>query len=65
VTRFIALYQGRTVADATLVALSAEPEMVRRFFEELAGEDAEGRDDRTVSSGSEREPLHVVPGGEG
>ena len=35
---FIALYRGRTVAEAELVALSAEPRIVRRFFTELLGE---------------------------
>lgn len=37
-TDFVALYRGRTVSDATLVAVSAEPRLVRRFFAELLGE---------------------------
>lgn len=37
-TEFVALYRGRTVGEARLVALSAEPEMVRRFFDELLAE---------------------------
>jgi hypothetical protein len=35
---FVALYRGRTVAEAELIALSAEPYLVRRFFAELLGE---------------------------
>jgi hypothetical protein len=36
-TDFIALYRGRTVSDAELVAVSAEPRLVGRFFAELLG----------------------------
>jgi len=35
---FVALYRGRTVADAELVAVSAEKDLVSRFFAELLGE---------------------------
>jgi hypothetical protein len=35
---FVALYRGRTVAEAELVAVSAERRLVRRFFAELLGE---------------------------
>jgi hypothetical protein len=34
---FVALYRGRTVSDAELVAVSAEPHLVSRFFTELLG----------------------------
>ena len=34
---FVALYRGRTVAEAELVAVTAEPRLVRRFFSELLG----------------------------
>jgi hypothetical protein len=34
-TDFVALYRGRTVSEAELVAVSAEPQLVKRFFEEL------------------------------
>ena len=34
-TDFVALYRGRTVSDAMLVAVSAEPRLVRRFLAEL------------------------------
>lgn len=35
---FIALYRGRTVAEAELVAVSAESCLVRKFFAEVLGE---------------------------
>ncbi len=41
-TAFIALYRGRTVGDARLVAVSSDRSIVKRFFRELVGEDAEG-----------------------
>lgn len=37
-TEFVALYRGRTVSEAELVAVSAQPELVRRFLLELLGE---------------------------
>jgi hypothetical protein len=36
-TDFVALYRGRTVSEAELVAVSAEPQLVERFFVELLG----------------------------
>ncbi len=36
-TDFVALYRGRTVSEAELVAVSAEPRLVQRFFSELLG----------------------------
>jgi len=35
---FVALYRGKTVSDAELVAVSAESSLVRKFFTELLGE---------------------------
>jgi hypothetical protein len=35
---FIALYRGRTVAEAELVAVSAESCLVQKFFAEMLGE---------------------------
>jgi hypothetical protein len=60
-TEFIALYRGRTVSDAQLVALSAQPAVVRKFFDELLGQAHEsgGR-----SEPAERETLQVVSSGE-
>jgi hypothetical protein len=40
-TAFIALYRGRTVGDARLVAVSSDHFIVERFFQELVGEDTE------------------------
>jgi hypothetical protein len=37
-THFIALYRGKTVSEARLVAVTAEPEIVSRFVQELTGE---------------------------
>jgi hypothetical protein len=38
---FVALYRGRTVSDAELVAICADERIVRKFFEELAAKPAE------------------------
>jgi hypothetical protein len=35
VLEFVALYRGRTVSEAQLVAVSAEPQLVSRFLEAL------------------------------
>ncbi len=35
---FIGLYRGRTVSDAELVAVCAEPRIVSKFVAELVGE---------------------------
>ena len=37
-SEFVALYRGRTVSGAELVAVSAEPRLVRKFFAELLDE---------------------------
>lgn len=37
-TAFIALYRGRTIGDARLIAVSSDHSIVERFFRELAGE---------------------------
>jgi hypothetical protein len=37
-TDFVALYRGRTVSEAKLIAVSAEAHLVHRFFSELLGE---------------------------
>jgi hypothetical protein len=41
---FIALYRGKTVSEAELVAVSAEPCLVHRFFTELVGGQEPERD---------------------
>lgn len=38
---FLALYQGRTVAEAELISLSADHRLVSKFFEELAARPVE------------------------
>ena len=38
-TAFIALYRGRSVGDARLIAVSSDSSIVERFFCELVGED--------------------------
>jgi hypothetical protein len=35
---FVALYRGKTVSEAELVAVSAESSLVQKFFAELLGE---------------------------
>ncbi len=40
-TSFIALYRGETVSGARLVALTADPEMVRDFTAKLLSGDPE------------------------
>lgn len=37
---FLALYRGRTVSEAELVAICADERIVRKFFEELAAKPA-------------------------
>ncbi len=58
-TDFIALYRGQTVAEARLIALTADPEIVHRFMHELVGRDADEDLKRPT-------PLHLTPllGGE-
>lgn len=57
---FVALYRGRTVMDADLVAVTAEPRIVRKFFAEMIGE---GSDTTELETG-ETTPLAVVRGDE-
>jgi len=59
-TNFIALYRGPSVAEARLVAVSSDPEIVDWFMSALAGpHETEER-----STSTEREPLRVVRGDE-
>ena len=55
-TDFIALYRGRSIAEARLIAVSSEPEIISRFFRELAGQN-ESEERGEVA---EREPMRVV-----
>ncbi|MDP9479880.1 MAG: hypothetical protein M3R38_30165 [Actinomycetota bacterium] len=54
---FIALYRGPTIAGSQLVAVTAEPELVARFKEALAGEEPEEADEEPATR-----PLEVVRG---
>ena len=58
-TNILALYRGRTVAEAQLVAVTTKPDVVERFIRDLVGDedDAEGRNQETPA---EREPLRVL-----
>jgi hypothetical protein len=51
---FVALYRGQTVAEAELVALSAEKHLVRRFFTELFGE---SQSERETNNTERRVPI--------
>ena len=42
---FVALYRGRTIAEAELVAVSAEKSLVGKFFAELLSGSEHGRKD--------------------
>ncbi len=57
---FVALYRGRTVMDADLVAVTAESRIVRKFFAEMIGEVS----DTTEPETGETPPLAVVRGDE-
>lgn len=57
-TDFIALYRGQTVAEARLIALSADPDIVCRFAHDLLG------DGPQEVGGNQHTELHLVPGGE-
>ena len=60
-TDFIALYRGQTVADARLVAVTAEPEIVSRFFREMIGT-VENMEPAKEQDGSTSKRLRVVRG---
>ena len=44
-TDFVALYRGRTILEAELIAVSAEPRLVSTFFAELLQEHVEEREE--------------------
>jgi len=58
-TNILALYRGRMVTEAQLVAVTVEPAIVDRFISELAGE---GTKHEEQDGQVEREPLRVVEG---
>ena len=56
---FVALYRGRTVAEAELIAVSAEPRLVRRFFSALLGDlEAKEETENPEHTSPTREVLH-------
>lgn len=57
--QFIALYRGRTVSEAELVAVCSEESIVRKFFEELLGEGTSGSE---AGNSEEVKRLAVVHG---
>lgn len=59
-TNFIALYRGPSVAEARLIAVSSDPEIVDWFMNALTGPDERGE----RSTSTEREPMRVVRGDE-
>ena len=58
-TDFVALYRGRTVSEAEIVAVSAESRLVKRFFAELLG----APEHETDATPEHRTPALEVVGG--
>jgi hypothetical protein len=56
VKNFLALYRGPSVAQARLIAVSSEPEIVGWFLRELAGVEASEERDEC----GKPESLHIV-----
>ena len=65
-SEFIALYRGRTVGDAEIVALTAQPEIVRLFFDALVSSNlSDDPNEHEVAGHPARPvPLYPVQGGE-
>lgn len=59
---FLALYRGDTVATAELIALSADPDLVRRFADELLEDDFPAPTDPVAEATAEgrRRALQIV-----
>jgi hypothetical protein len=49
--RFLALYEGPTISSARLLAVSAEPRLISKFFEELVAEPEEDNGGRAEDRG--------------
>lgn len=62
-SQFVALYRGRTVSEAELVAVSAEPRLVRRFVEELLGKPQLERVAKKPEKRETAPALQVIRGG--
>jgi hypothetical protein len=63
VSEFVALYRGRTVSEAQLVAVSAEPRLVRRFVEELLSKPQPERVAENAEKHETAPALQVTHGG--
>ena len=61
---FLALYRGESVGDAKLLALTAEPELVREFAARLLDEPESADDPVTLElERGRRRALELVRGG--
>lgn len=59
-TSFIALYRGETVSGARIVALSADPQLVRDFAARLLESPPEPHRDLESSGDIQRQMLRVM-----
>jgi len=57
-TTFVAVYRGETVGDARLLAVSADPALVRDITRRLLSDPSEGEPDGR--SGGERRRLLII-----
>jgi hypothetical protein len=59
---FLGLYRGQTIADAKLIAVSADPTIVAEFVDILLGEPDEREDDpiRQQMVRNRRAILHLI-----
>ena len=64
-TTFLALYHGESVSTAKLLALSAEPELVRAFAERLLAKPSQQEADPVIEEleNGRRRALELVKGG--
>jgi hypothetical protein len=60
VTSFIALYRGETVCGARIVALSADPQLVRDFAARLLESSPERYEEPESVDSDERRTMRVV-----
>jgi hypothetical protein len=64
VTSFIALYRGETVSGARIVALSADPQLVRDFAARLLESPPEPHTGLESSGDIQRQMLRVTKSGD-
>lgn len=63
-TQFLALYRGRTVSEARLIALTAEPEIVSRFAGVLSDDETNPISGEESTNNGQGEALCLVKRGE-